>query len=115
MAIDVSIPGVRLASLNALAREHWRNRQRRAKDHHLIVRAMLWPHTPWRIDKPVVVTITRIGPRKLDDDNLAGSGKHVRDAVASCFDRDDADTFFAWQYEQQKGDYGVRIRIEERV
>jgi hypothetical protein len=40
----------------------------------------------------LVVAFTRVGPRPLDDDNLAGAFKHVRDAVAEHFGIDDGDT-----------------------
>ncbi len=65
---------------------------------------------------PVVVTITRVAPAELDDDNLASAAKAVRDGVADALGCDDgAKTWVAWRYEQRKapGLYEVRIAIDE--
>jgi hypothetical protein len=65
-----------------------------------------------------VVTLTRIGPRDLDSDNLAGSAKAVRDAVARWLGVDDGPRApVEWRYAQErpaKGAkrYAVRITIE---
>ena len=56
---------------------------------------------------PCVITITRIGPRKLDSDNLAGSAKHVRDGVADWLGIDDGDERLTWEYAQRSGGAGV--------
>ena len=64
---------------------------------------------------PLVITITRIGPRELDSDNLAGSAKHVRDGIADWLGINDRDKRLQWRYEQEKqgkGVYGVRIRVQ---
>lgn len=65
---------------------------------------------------PVVVTLTRIATRSLDDDNLAGAFKSIRDAVA---DRlgcgDSAKDPIQWAYAQRKGapsEYAIEIKIE---
>lgn len=50
-----------------------------------------------------VVTLTRISPRLLDDDNLRGSLKAVRDEVAALLRVDDRDPSVRWDYAQQKG------------
>ena len=63
-----------------------------------------------------VVTITRIAPRALDDDNLAASAKHVRDGIADAMGLDDRDPRVRWRYAQRsdgRGVYGVEIRIDE--
>ena len=64
---------------------------------------------------PLVITITRIGPRELDSDNLAGSAKHVRDGIADWLMINDRDKRLQWKYAQEKGapkEYGVRIRVQ---
>jgi hypothetical protein len=62
---------------------------------------------------PCTITITRLGPRKLDDDNLASSAKHVRDGIADKLGVDDGDDRLTWRYSQEKSStYGVRIKIE---
>jgi hypothetical protein len=62
------------------------------------------------------VTITRIAPCELDDDNLAGSAKAVRDGVADWLGVDDRTkrSGVVWKYEQARDGraYGVGIRIE---
>jgi len=104
----VIIPALRLnGSQNA--REHWRKRATRTKRERglacVLCSAMDRPQR-W----PVVVTITRIGPRKLDGDNLAASAKAVRDGVADALGVDDGDeSKVLWAYAQEKGPYAVRI------
>lgn len=51
---------------------------------------------------PVVVTLTRLAPRKLDDDNLASAFKAVRDAVAEWLGVDDGSDQYQWVYRQAK-------------
>lgn len=50
---------------------------------------------------PVVVTITRIGTQRLDDDNLAASCKYVRDQIAVAFGVDDGSSAYTWRYDQR--------------
>lgn len=63
---------------------------------------------------PCLVTITRLGPRTLDDDNLAGSAKAIRDSIAARLGVDDGDTArIQFRYAQEKSKaYGVRITLE---
>lgn len=64
---------------------------------------------------PLLVTITRIGPRTLDDDNLASACKYVRDEIAKVVGVDDGSNQYTWRYEQIKGmKYGVNIEITIR-
>lgn len=62
---------------------------------------------------PTTCTLVRIAPRMLDDDNLAGAFKSIRDEVASFFNVDDGPKGpIAWRYEQQRGEpkqYAVHI------
>jgi hypothetical protein len=61
---------------------------------------------------PVVVTLTRIAPRRLDGDNCAGGLKHWRDGIADWLGIDDADPRVSWRYEQERGEYALRIRVQ---
>lgn len=64
------------------------------------------------------VTLTRISPGTLDDDNLRGALKAVRDGVASALRIDDASPLVRWLYEQRHGDakqYGVEIEINSAL
>lgn len=66
---------------------------------------------------PVTVTITRIGPRKLDDDNLAAACKYVRDQIAATFKEDDGSDRYTWKYEQRitsNKKYGVDVQVVRR-
>lgn len=79
---------------------------------HRLTRPTTWP---------VVVRLTRIGPRKLDSDNVAGACKAVRDGVADWLDVDDGDeTKVRWVYAQRRAvagelwlvkGYGVQIEL----
>lgn len=68
------------------------------------------PPGPWW------VTLTRIGGRQLDSDNLQGSMKVVRDCVADWLQVNDGDrTRVRWKYRQRPGwSPAVGIKIQER-
>ena len=66
-------------------------------------------------DRPLLVRIVRVGGRPLDDDNLAGGCKELRDSVAAALGRrgdSQAEGLF-WQYAQEPGELGTRIEITE--
>ncbi len=113
MSVSIPIPGLRLVS-EANSHTHWRERQRRAKQQREIVSLVLRRTvTPLMMTMaPLDVIITRIAPsRGLDDDNLAGSAKHVRDQVAAELGIDDRDPRVTWRVEQQRGPWGIRISV----
>ena len=63
---------------------------------------------------PLTITLTRIGGKRMDDDNCAGGFKNIRDCVAGWLGIDDGDTRLTWRYEQHPGSgpQSVRVRIE---
>lgn len=62
---------------------------------------------------PYVVTLVRVGPHGLDEDNVQGACKAIRDQVAAELGLDDSPRSpITWRYEQRKGEYGVEVRIE---
>lgn len=63
---------------------------------------------------PCLVTITRIAPSKgLDPhDGLPASCKPVVDAIADAMGIDDRHPGVEWKYAQERGKYGVRVRVE---
>jgi hypothetical protein len=66
---------------------------------------------------PVDVTITRVAPRRLDDDGLSAAAKSVRDGIADAFGIPDNDPRISWRYDQAKGEpkqYATRITIAQR-
>jgi hypothetical protein len=93
-------------------REHHMARARRAKSQRQTAGWCL--HLVPRPDVPIVVKLTRIAPRMLDDDNAVGGMKSVRDAVAEWLMVDDADPRISWQYAQEKGkprQYACRVEF----
>lgn len=96
-------------------RQHWRaklkskNAEREAVAWELA--ACGWASKP---ALPCVVTITRVSPGNgLDDDNLTGSCKHVRDEVAAWLRVDDGLTErVRYLTAQERGPWAVRIKIE---
>jgi len=65
---------------------------------------------------PLTVSMIRIAPRPLDDDNLQGAFKYIRDEIARCLGlSNDAGPEVKWRYAQEKGGpkkHAVRIEIE---
>lgn len=100
------------------ARAHWRIiAKRKAYQRFVAERETLywtrqktgWYNHPYRYK----VTITRIGKRKMDSDNLAGSAKYVRDGIADALGIDDGSDRLTWVYAQEIGvNYGVRVEIK---
>lgn len=96
-------------------REHWATKHRRKKEQKRIV-ALAFKASIVPIPKPPVhVILTRVGVRKLDPDNLAGSFKHTQDQIAEILGVDDGDdTMVTWEYRQRKGlpkEYGCEVEV----
>lgn len=107
----IDVPGLVLKS-EANLRCHWSVRYRRFRAQKAQVK-LSWPRR-LSVKFPIVVTLVRIGPRRLDSDNLAGAGKGCRDQIAELLGVDDGDeSKVRWAYEQEKGPYGLRIEIHE--
>jgi hypothetical protein len=94
---------VEIRSLNRLSNENPLTRSRRRRREKARVRLALTgrrpPPGPWQ------VVITRIGPRKLDSDNLSIGAKAIRDCVADflgCDDGDDNAVVWAYRTEIQR-------------
>lgn len=79
-------------------RDHWQVKRKRAKAQRQMAAALV----P-RFGLPCVVTLTRVSPRMLDDDNLQSALKAVRDGVADRLGVDDRDPRVEWRYAQRKG------------
>jgi hypothetical protein len=93
---------------------HWAADAKRRKDQRTITKWGLMPLP--KPPLPVVVTLTRIGPRDLDTDGLAGGFKSIRDEVAAWLGTGDSTRDpVTWVYQQQRGEpkqYAARIKIE---
>lgn len=108
-----SIP-IRLPSL-ANTRLHWRRMASLKKKQKVATSiAMVEADGVRHLSMPLLVTITRVGPRKLDDDNLAGACKYVRDQIATTVGIDDGSDLYTWRYEQRIGKYNVEVEITSR-
>jgi hypothetical protein len=108
--IDILIP-MRLPSAANL-REHWAVKAKRVKAQRVAVRMYLGG-TP-RPAFPVVVTLTRIAPRALDDDNLRSAWKGPRDQVATFLGVPDNHPGIRWDYAQERRGpkvYAIRIQV----
>lgn len=120
LVVAVDVPGLRLVSEANEPGMSIAKAGRTAKQRKLVA-AHLHAATRGRgtsLQSPLVVVVTRIGPRALDDDNLAGSIKHVRDGIADWLGRDDGDGSVRWLCEQARpakgaARYGVRVAIHE--
>ena len=56
------------------------------------------------VELPIVLTLTRIAPRKLDSDNLQYAFKAIRDGIAAAYGvKDNDDTVIDWRYSQRTG------------
>jgi hypothetical protein len=99
--------------------EHWRVRQKRAKAHRHAAWAAMSLAPKVTLERPLRVTLTRVGPRDLDSDNLPVSMKHVRDGIADALGIDDRDPRVSWHYAQARGPspkhYAVRVVIAEET
>ena len=95
-------------------RGHWRSKAARAKGQRKAAGWCLMDHR-----RPgagaITITLTRLAPRDMDSDNLAGGFKAVRDGVADWLQIDDGDKRLTWRYEQRRGkpkEYAAEIRLE---
>lgn len=106
----VWLGGLLLAS-EANAREVWQARaDRTRRQREATGAALAGIHAP-RL--PCRVVVTRCAPRALDTDNLTGSAKHVRDAVAQWLGVDDASPRIEWIVRQEPpGPDGAGVRVE---
>ena len=110
----ILVPVVVVSEANQ--REHHLARYRRKKEQQrialLTLNAAVSPAKA-RALKPAGVWLTRViatRGRSMDADNLAGSFKHVQDAVAMWLGVDDAR--LKWSYAQERGHVaGVRVEV----
>jgi hypothetical protein len=64
------------------------------------------------LPRPFCVRLVRIGTRELDDDNVRGACKPIRDEVAVLLGLDDGPTApVTWDYAQERGEPAVRVEV----
>lgn len=99
------------------AREHWRARARRVKaERQAVAWALVLAQRPDRAKRPELpctVRLTRVAPSSgVDDDNLAGALKSVRDQVAEWLGVDDKRSdLVRYVYAQRRGPWAVEIEF----
>ena len=125
MKLIFEIPGKLVSGMNA--REHWGSRANRAKKQreggaeHAANAILRWRLKQGKgrdaLPFPLVVTIIRRGKAPLDSDNLAISGKHLRDGIADALGVDDGDeSLVTWEYRQEHAPkYSARVEIESAI
>lgn len=98
-------------------RGHWAKAASRKK----MQRLAAWAELRAAGDRPgpglYTVRLTRIAPRRLDDDNAVSSMKATRDGVADWLGINDGSSAVKWEYGQERGapkQYAVRIEIQAR-
>ena len=115
-ALSLTLPLHIVSESNS--REHWRAK-RKARGHFRgAVELALIAHCRslgLSFRPPCTVTLTRIAPRELDDDNIRGGCKAIRDGVADWLGCDDSKrSGVTWEYAQARGEpkqYAVRIEV----
>ncbi len=87
---------------------------RRARERQLgaLLAAQLGCAAAIRAGRRCAVVLTRVSPRKFDDDNLAAAFKSVRDGIAARWEVDDGGPDVVWLYDWRKG---PDAKVEARV
>lgn len=101
-------------------RDHWAVKAKRAKLQRTMCRVAVnaahkMPVKDLSIlhDMRMVITLTRIGPRRLDCDNLNSALKACRDGIADAIGINDGSSKILWEYAQEIGKpYAVMIKVE---
>jgi len=88
-------------------RDHWATKSRRVRLH----RNTAWALCPV-FPLPCIVTLTRVAPRMLDDDNNVSAMKAIRDGIAKRLGVDDRSPLVVWRYGQKKGVACVVVSLE---
>jgi hypothetical protein len=112
--ITINIP-LKIVS-EANQREHWAPKRRRRRAQQELMLAHLLANRDKLPPFPVSVQFTRYGIQPLDNDNLTGAFKHVRDEIASFYKVDDGDPGWKWHEPKQvrikhKHETGISVEI----
>ena len=108
--VEVDIPIHTQSEANL--REHWGDKAKRVKLHrntaYMVIRQALKGAKPL----PCTVTLTRMSPRLLDDDNLRQALKATRDGIADWLGVDDRSPLIRWEYDQKQASKYHAVRVE---
>lgn len=118
----VEVPVATVSEANA--RTHWRQRSGRAAKQRAAVALLVRALDPCCMGpaatlvsgqlvsgRGLVVRLTRVAPRPLDSDNLAGALKACRDGVADVLGVDDRDSRVVWVVDQRRGKAAVEVAV----
>ena len=124
MIVEFNVP-IRVESVNRTRNRHWavrykeRNMQREAINACWLTQVR--PHQRLAIKRAASnglnVRFTRIGPGKLDPDNIVAAMKAATDCMADILHVDDADPRVIYQYESKRGkrgEYWLIVRVATR-
>lgn len=113
--IEFEIPVRTVSESNG--REHWARKAERVSLHRGTARLLARSYCA-DIGVPIIVQMARVAPRELDDDNLRGALKAIRDGIADAFGVKDNDPRIEWRYAQQRGKpkaYAVHVTITPKA
>lgn len=113
--------------------EHWAKKASRHKQQQYFTN-LFFQRAVKEFSLPCEITLTRLSPRTLDNDNLLSSLKYIRDEIAACLLPElkvtyvskgklieskgfcDNDPRISWKYDQQKSKlYGVNVKISNKI
>lgn len=115
VGFQVRVPQCLGVTPNEVRRWHWsKTRAAVARVRHDVALVLSPCRKP---ELPVLVTMIRCAPRKLDSDAVVGAMKNVRDEIAKWLGIDDADPRVDWvalQAKVARKMAGTVIRVEEK-
>jgi len=115
--LEFSSPIKTVSEANRPGRESWRTQWERKKDQKASMHYDLCNALRGRqVKLPCTVTLVRVGPKLMDDDNLARAFKAIRDSIANKLGVDDGETDkIRFRYDQiaiGKHKYLVKVNIQ---
>lgn len=114
MSFSFFVPLVTRSEANR--RDPWPVKARRAKAARNAARLSGYAYgSKHKLVFPLVVTLVRVSPRELDDDNLQGCLKNFRDGIADWLGVDDRKReIVAYEYRQERDGKNKGVRVEVR-
>ena len=114
----IDLPGLKIKSANRMSRSWKPHYFGYVKPMRETVGMAVRCRVRVPLSPPLKITLTRIAPRRVDDDNLVMGMKPVRDGVADGLGlkNDSEASGLEWIYEQQAGlckEYGLRVEVEK--
>jgi hypothetical protein len=109
-----------IKSLGAMRRRRFAQRRKVKAQRHAAALVLLAKASPGvrrqlLAAERLVITLTRVAPGTLDEDNLLAGFKATRDGIADGLKLDDRDPRLRWLYDQVRDGpkrYGARVHLE---